>query len=146
MMSENSPEVRGDMARTRAKAKGRRESGTFIAIPHAVVNHDNYRSLKPRSVKLLIDLCNQIKRGPNGYSNNGDLTTAWSVISKSGWTSRDQLHKAQVELEEKGFIVKTRQGGRVLCNLYAVTFYAIDECGGKLDVAPTAAAPGNWKN
>ena len=133
------------MAKSRRSAKGRRERGPFVALPHSVLRHPNYLSLSFRAVKLLIDLCAQIHRGANGTSNNGDQTTAWTVISKQGWTSRDQLFKAQTELENKGFIVRTRQGGRHRCNLFAVTFYGIDECDGKLDVAATSAPPGLWR-
>jgi len=77
-------------------------------------------------------------------NNNGDLTAAWTVMQLRGWTSRDQLFKAQRELEETGFILRTRQGGRHLCNLFAITFYAIDDCDGKLEVEATRAPPGDW--
>jgi len=88
-----------------------------------------------------MDLCANF----NGR-NNGDFSAAWTLMTKRGWRSRDQLFKAQTELIESGFIVKTRQGGRNLCNLFAITFWAIDECMGKLDVPATAAPPGDWKN
>ena len=132
------------MAKSYANAKRRRENGAFVALPYAVLRHQNYISLSPRAVKLLVDLCAQINRGAHGTSNNGDQTTAWATISKQGWTSRDQVFKAQQELEAKGFILRTRQGGRHQCNLFAITFYAIDECDGKLDVPATTTAPGTW--
>jgi hypothetical protein len=44
-----------------------------------------------------------------------------------------------------GFIEQTRQGGKNQCSLYAVTWLAIDECNGKLDVNPTRAASNLWK-
>ena len=127
------------MADSRRRAKGRRESGGFIALPHSVLRHPNYVSLSPRAVKLLLDFCSFY----NG-KNNGNFTTAWTVIKVRGWKSRDQVFKAQQELEEKGFILKTRQGGRHLCNLFAITFYAIDECDGILEVAATNVPPGDW--
>ena len=44
-----------------------------------------------------------------------------------------------------GILMMTRQGGRNKASLYAVTFQPINECGGKLDIAPTDIAPGDWK-
>ena len=128
------------MAYSRQRTKGRRESGGFIPLPNAVLRHPNFISLAPRAVKLLLDLCSQLRQ-----DNNGDLATAWTVMEKRGWKSRDQLFKAQQELEAKGFIFRTRQGGRHVCNLFAITFYAIDECDGKLDVPATNVPLGDWK-
>ncbi len=127
-------------AHKRINAKGRRESGSFVAVPHAVLEHENYARLKPRAVKLLLDLYGQY-RG----NNNGDFSMAWSMMEKRGWTSRDQLNKARKQLLETGWIVLTRQGGKHLPSLYAVTFLAIDECKGKLDMRSTKTALGYWK-
>lgn len=63
-----------------------------------------------------------------------------------GWRSKDQLSKARRELLEKGFIVQTRQGWNNHCSLYGVTFQAIDDCGGKLDIPQTTTAYGWWKD
>ncbi len=62
-----------------------------------------------------------------------------------GWNSSDQLCKAKNELIERGFIVISRQGGRNLCNLYAVTLAAIDDCKGKLDIGASNKALNSWK-
>ena len=121
------------------RTKGRRETGGFIALPHRVIRHSKFICLSPRAVKLLLDFSAQFTG-----NNNGDLTAAWTVMQLRGWTSRDQLFKAQRELEETGFILRTRQGGRHLCNLFAITFYAIDDCDGKLEVEATRAPPGDW--
>ncbi len=128
------------MAVNRRRAKGRANKGSFISVPHTILEHDNYASLSARAVKLLIDLFAQY-RG----SNNGDLAAAWKLMQKRGWRSKETLHRAKRELLEKGFIVTTRQGGRHVCSLFAVTWLAIDECGGKLDIAPTRVASGYWK-
>lgn len=129
------------MSRNRRKTKGRKESGSFIALWHAILEHPNYTKLSPRAVKLLIDIYAQY-RG----NNNGDLCAAHTLMKKRGWKSKDQLQKAKDELLKVGWLMVTRQGGRNKPTLYAVTFLAIDECKGKLDVKPTATAPGNWKN
>lgn len=127
------------MARTRFKAKGRRESGTFIALPHVVINSHNWLKLSPHAVKLFIDLYAQFKG-----TNNGDLCAAWSMMKPRGWKSKATLTKALTELQHYGMITLTRQGGRKIPNLYGVTFQSIDECKGKLDVR--AAPPSSeWR-
>ena len=129
------------MARPRVKAKGRRESATFAAIPHHILNSAEYAALSAQAVKLMLDLLAQY-RG----ANNGDLTAAWRVMEKRGWRSRDTLGRALQELLKAGFIEKTRQGGRNRCSLFAVSWKAIDECKGKLDVPPTRAPSNSWRN
>ena len=110
-------------------------------MPHRVLDCEAYTRLSSKGVKLLVDLFAQY-RG----SNNGDLGMAWTVMEKRGWHSRDTLTRARKELVDNGFIIKTRQGGRHQCNLYAVTWLAIDDCKGKLDCPPTNVAPGYWKD
>ncbi len=46
-------------------------------MPHVVVNSPQYAKLKPRSVKLLLDLAAQYKG-----NNNGNLCAAWSIMQK----------------------------------------------------------------
>ena len=120
--------------------KGRMMTDSFVRIPHHVVNHENFRTLSCRATKLLIDLLAQYR----GY-NNGDLCAPLSLMRERGWNSSDQLHKAKNELIEKDVIRVTRQGGRNKCSLYAVTWFQIDECNGKLDVASSTTPPVNWK-
>ncbi|MGH8320467.1 MAG: hypothetical protein ACRESI_00785 [Gammaproteobacteria bacterium] len=67
-------------------------------------------------------------------------------MSKRGWKSKDQLNKALRELLTAGWIMLTRQGGKNQCSLYGITFQAIDECKGKLEVPVTTTAPGWWKH
>jgi hypothetical protein len=112
-----------------------------VALPHSLLRHENFAALSPRATKLFLDMATCY----NG-SNNGDMTTAWSVMKKRGWRSHDQVFKAQMELLDKGFIVKARQGGRNKCNLFALTIWPIDECKGKLDIPATNVAPRDWKS
>lgn len=111
-----------------------------MRIPHAVLDSPNYLAVSWPARSLLVDLARQF----NGY-NNGDLTAAWKLMAKRGWRSKDTLYKALRELLDSGLIELTRQGGRNACNLYAVTWDAIDECKGKLDYGPTAVASGLWR-
>jgi len=128
------------MALSRRRAKGRRESGSFIAMPHAILESQTYAKLGAPAVKLMLDLYGQYKG-----SNNGDFAMAWSMMQKRGWRSKDTLYRARNELLENGFIVQTRQGGKHQCSLYAVTWQPIDDCMGKLEHPPTRVALGYWK-
>lgn len=107
---------------------------------HEYFTSAEYAELSPRAVKLLIDLYCQF-RGVN----NGDFCATFKVMKQRGWSSNDQLHKALHELLDAGWIVVTRQGGRRVCSLYAVTFLPIDECSGKLDINPTRLPSHSWK-
>jgi hypothetical protein len=128
------------MARTRLRIKGRRESRSFSKLIHDYFESQQYASLSPRAVKVLVDLYCQY-RG----NNNGDLCAAKALMAQRGWRSSSQLQKALKELLQRGWIVVTRQGGRHAPTLYAVTFVGIDFCGGKLDVAANPVAGHDWK-
>lgn len=129
------------MSRNRSKAKGRRETGRFIMLPLAILESQEYARLNGNAVKALVDLFSQY----NG-KNNGDFTAAWSVMQKRGWKSKATLYAALKVLIDLSWIVKTRQGGKHICTLYAVTWQSIDPCDGKLDIKPTSVASGSWKN
>ena len=111
-----------------------------MALPNAVLRSESWACLSAHSAKLLTDLLSMY-RG----DNNGDLCMAWSIMSKRGWRSRDTLSKARNELLESGWIIVTLQGGRHQPSLYGITFYGIDECHGKLDVAGSLVPSGLWK-
>ncbi len=69
---------------------------------------------------------------------NSVATTTAIASPGTSWRnaagSRDTLCKARRELLEAGWIIlKTRQAASTN-SLYAVTFYAIDGCNGKLEV------------
>lgn len=110
-------------------------------MPKAILESEEYARLTAYEVKLLMDLFSQF----NGR-NNGDFHCAWRLMRRRGWRSQDTLNRALSGLIELGFIVKTRQGGKHKCSLYAVTWLPIHDCSGKLDISPTMAAPGTWKN
>lgn len=129
------------MARSRLRLKGRRESGSFLALPHTLLDSPQWASLSVFTRILILDIAAQY-RG----TNNGDLSAAWSIMQKRGWKSRDTLGRALKEALDRGFIELTRQGGRNRPNLYALTWLRIDECGGKLEVPSTRVASGLWKN
>ena len=128
------------MPRSYTKSKGRGK-GQYLALPHSTINHPNFRSLSGTALKLLVDIAAMY----NG-KNNGDFSTAAKVMQSRGWTSNSTITRARRELEEKGFLVQTRLGGRTRCGLYAITWWPIDECDGKLDIAASRRASNDWKN
>lgn len=123
------------------KSKGRgTKSPPFVMLPHHIIDSPNYRQLSYRAKALLVDVLRFYNR-----RNNGDLAITPKLMKPKGWTSKDQLEKATVELEHYGFIKKSRQGGRNRCNLFALTFYPVDECQGKHDLQPATIATHEWK-
>ncbi len=123
------------------KNKGRREGGQFFALPHRVMDSANYCRLSAKAVKLLNDLGFQY----NGI-NNGNLCATFLVMKPRGWPSKSTLEEAIAELLHYGMIMLTRQGGRHKANLYGLTWCAVDDCNGKLDVSETPTSPGQWKD
>lgn len=113
-----------------------------MSIPHFVLDSPQWAALPPYSVKLLMELARQYKG-----SNNGDLGAAFSILRERGWSSEPTMWKHLATLEDTGWIIKTRQGGRHIgCNLYAVTWWPVDECNGKHQHPPESKASNLWKN
>lgn len=106
------------------------------------MDSENYQSLNGNALRLLLDLARQY----NGR-NNGDLCASRSVLKKRGWNSNNSIHRALVELETRGWIIGTKVGGLGMgCSLYAITWFPIDPCNGKIDISPTKVASNEWKN
>lgn len=124
----------------RARNKGRKATKPFLGIPREVVDSVQFGDLSAHGTKLLIELARQY-RG----KNNGDFSASYAQVKKRGWRSPSTLDRAKKELIAAGFVMVTRQGGRHRCSLYAVTWWSIDDCGGKHDEPPTAAAPNLWR-
>lgn len=117
------------------------EGGGFVPIPHVVIRSEGFGKLSAHAVKLLTDLLSQY-RG----NNNGDLSAPYSTMHKKrGWRSKGTLSRAIKELLASGFIEISRQGGRHKCTLYATTFFAIDECNGKIDIRATSKPTSLWR-
>ena len=127
------------MGLSRSKSKGRRNGQTFLAIPHRLLNHENYHSLSLKAKAMMIELGSQY----NG-KNNGDLCATRKTLEPRGWKSNDVITSSLKELANLGFIILTRQGGRKTPNLYAITWQPINYCGGKLDVPETKTALNHW--
>jgi hypothetical protein len=110
-------------------------------LPHYLLDSEEFGRLTPHAVKALLDLARQY-RG----DNNGDLSAAWSVMSKRGWRSKSTLWAALRELVNTEFTRVSRQGNRYhVCTLYAVTWLPVNDCNGK-HVLPVETKPSNaWR-
>lgn len=127
-------------ARKRRGAKGRSFSGRYIQLPHDVLKSENWQRASGNAIKLVIDLALQFNGG-----NNGDLAAPFSTMKARGWKSSGTLKRAEREALHYGLIEKTRQGGLNKCNLYAMTWRAIDDCKGKLDCSATNIPSSAWR-
>lgn len=131
----------------REKTTGKREGGFFVPLPLIVLQSNNFRSLSSRASKLFLALMAQIEVGKGGPRNNGNLCATPKMVKGPGLGSDETIHKATQDLLKHGWIEQTRQGGLGMGpNLYAFTFWPINECGGKLDCKPTDVASGKWKD
>lgn len=129
---------------SRWRHTGRRTGASFVQIPHFVLESEQWGRMDPLALKLLLELARQF-RG----NNNGNFSATASVLKdrSSSWSSKDTLPKKLRYLEDHGWIVKTRQGGRHLgCNLYAITWWPVDACQGKHDHPAETKAGNQWRN
>ena len=137
------------MARDRARFKGRGGNGHFAQVPHAVTEHPEFISLSAYAKALLFAFFPQLRFDKDGIANNGDLCATWSEVQRYGWRSKDTLAKALRELERAEVLIRTRQGDRHRCSLFAISWLPINDCRTKdglrkLDVPPTKVPPVNW--
>lgn len=110
------------MGRPKARFKGSKYSEPFVGIVRSVFESPAFMALSPHACKLLLELVGQF-RG----DNNGNLTVAWSVVSKRGWRSRTTLWRCKAELIEAGFVYVTRKGHMPsTCELLALTWFPLD--------------------
>lgn len=122
----------------RPKAKGRNDApGGFAGIPRMVLEHPDYIGLSYKAKALLLELAYQY-RG----NNNGDLTTAFSILKDRGWKREATVCAAVDELIKTNLVVRSREGRfsnpGARCALYALTWQRMDDIKGKgLDLPPS---------
>lgn len=117
------------MGRRKGYNKDKRDGGRFIQLPVCVLDSPAYLTASPNARMLLLELAVQYQG-----NNNGDLACPWRAMAQRGFRSPATLHNAKLELLAHGLICETRKGGYPnKASLYALTWLALDECGGKLD-------------
>lgn len=126
--------------RRRQRQHGRRTEHTFLRLPHYVIKSAQWDALSGNAVKFLLALASSYDG-----SNNGDLSFTRNQAKKRGWKSGGTRDRAAEEAVEAGFAVVTRHGGRHRCNLYAVTWEAIDDVGKDIMYAPEHKASRLWE-
>lgn len=126
------------------RQRGRSPGASFVQIPHFVLESAQWASMDPIALQLLMELVRQY-RG----NNNGDLSATPDSLGlrNSRWNSRSVLYGRLRWLEQHGWIVKTRQGGKHLgCCLYAVTFWPINACPEKHPCSQETKPSHMWRN
>ncbi|PJL31189.1 hypothetical protein B9Y64_06255 [Stenotrophomonas maltophilia] len=126
--------------RRRQKFVGRAKGAPFLMLEHRISDSPEFGQLSGNAVKLLLELARQYRPG-----KNGDLSIPWSMLSTRGWRSKATVHGAKLELLAAGWIIETRKGGKNMCSLYALSYYAVDESGKHLEPA-TVTPPNLWRN
>lgn len=120
-------------ASKRVQVKGRRESGGFVQVPHALIRHPNYQSLSLAARKVLDILWTQLEYQKGvGPSNNGWLSCTEANAEEIGLRSSSTIRKGVLELQDAGIIVRTSQGshaseGRRAPNLFAITLWNVSD-------------------
>ena len=133
------PRTRKSALQTEMEDK--REEGLFVTLGRPMLQSREFAELTPYEVKALLDLVAQYQ-----FNNNGDLDATWNRMKARGWVSKETLYKAISGLIKKGFVLMTRQGGRThKPTLYAVTFFKVDYCKGKLEIEAPADHRKAWK-
>jgi hypothetical protein len=132
----------GNKGRHGAKQWADVDGGQAFIIPLTLLRHPNFVRLSAKACKLVLDLGRQY----SGF-NNGYLSAAFSILGPMGWGSDSTIREAVAECLHYGLIIKTRQGGRNRCNLFALTWWRIHSREGKpLDARPTLAPGNEWKD
>lgn len=82
-----------------------KDEGQYMLLPYALVQHPNWRRLRPASVKLLIELRSRY----NGF-NNGRLHISLEEGAKLLGMSKSTVQRAFQQLERHGLITMTKRG------------------------------------
>ena len=104
-----------------------------------------FRQLNGNELKVLLFFIGEY----NG-SNNGNLMLTFENAKAEIGLARATFSNSLKSLMDKGFILKSKQGGQSHPNLYALTCYPIDECLNKNglsvhDLKPTSTASNEWR-
>lgn len=128
------------MSRNRKK-RGVAVAGSWLPLPLDFLRSRACAELSPHGAKLLLDVLSML--GPNGVGN-GDISLAPKRLRARGWPSSATVVAAVRELLDHGLLVRTRQGSRLDCSLFALTLYPLDCDLSKLDVRPGTYTSYSW--
>jgi len=108
----------GKPKHARANGKGRNDTEQYLKLSYQMVRSPAWRSLSGPAVKVFLELRTRF----NG-ANNGKLSLSLDEGTRVLGIGKMTVSRALGELQEKGFIAKTKQGfwyGRMATE-YAVT-------------------------
>jgi hypothetical protein len=104
------------------KMKSQHVPKNFFAVPHAVIDHPDYISMRWSSKALLME----IGRLYNGF-NNGNLSLPFSVMKNKGF-SESTLNDAKKELIQNKWIIPVRHSMKFYqCGLFAISWIPLDK-------------------
>lgn len=110
------------------KAMADRDAGSFICLPHAVIDSPGWRRASPLAKALLIDLVEAMYRSASGQLRgrpNGGLMVERDRLKARGWSSIDSISRHVKELLNCGLLVECRKGALGRPALYAVTWHGL---------------------
>ena len=97
------------------------------AIDHGLAQRNPATDIKPADILTSRKAGSYARLAQYKGDNNGNLTLAWSIVSKRGWKSRTTLWRCKSELIETGFVCVTRKGLMPsTCELLALTWFPLD--------------------
>jgi ribosomal protein L35 len=129
--------------RKRWKQTGKGKSPPFLQILKHVIDSPQFAAIPGSAHKLLVDMAREY-RGPG--TNNGNISfDDIRQHNANKWSSRATRQAAVNYLVEHGWLVRTRRGGLHMgCDLFAVSWWPIDECDGKHDYPAEKVASNLW--
>jgi hypothetical protein len=133
------------VARTRARAKGRRggEVEHFAKIPVSVLESEACKTLDHAAFKVLACLA-------SGFSgrNNGTMAMTPRFAQRFGFKGRNTVYRSLADLVERGLLVQTRQGLKMknVFALFALGWEDIHSRDGKLLEVPQPRNNLRWLN
>ncbi len=132
--------VLGNIVAKRSKKAPEAVSGSFSAVPHAVLDSDAFQGAGHPARSLLYELIRQLSG-----RNNGHLQLASPWLKKRGWNSADVVQRTKAELLTRQLAIKTRLGGlNAGPDLWAVTWLLISDYSGLTEVSALTYHPGAW--
>jgi hypothetical protein len=87
-------------------AHGLKPGGRFALIPDEVMSSEAFIALPASAIRLLLNAAVKYFG-----SNNGNISLTHSELKMRGFSSNDTLQRALKKLLERGFLIKTKQGG-----------------------------------